>query len=182
MVRVRAHVGDVCLALLFVLSGCGYSLLQAASDGDTARVLSLLDQGMDVNLSSPIIRTHPLTLAASGGHVLTVCALLDRGAHVSATDLTGWTALHGAAYKGHSEVVRLLVERGAPTSRPTWILPAPRVWAERAGYQEVVAVLKDAEGNALARTILSEAGIEGLALDTRSSPCPPHGLGGSSPR
>ena len=140
MMSPPAKLGSVCLATLLVLSGCNYPLLNAASDGDTPKVLVLLDQGVDANASLPVIGTPPLTLAAAGGHVETVCVLLDRGAQVTATDITGWTALHAAAYKGHSKIVRLLVERGAPTAPTNWVLPEPLVWAEKGGHTEVVAV------------------------------------------
>ena len=173
MISFRTNVGSLCLALLVVLPGCSYSLLSAAGNGDTPRVLSLLDQGMDVNTSSPIIHTHPLTLAAAGGHLETVCALLDRGAQVAVTDLTGWTALHAAAYKGHREIVQLLVERGTPVHRNNWMLPEPQVWAEKAGHTGVVAALKDAEGNASPPTILGQARRERIAIDHRPPPCPP---------
>jgi ankyrin repeat protein len=45
----------------------------------------------------------PLTLPHSG-------YLITRGADVNAGDRLGWIALHYAAYKGHLESVRLLVD------------------------------------------------------------------------
>ncbi|MBI4886199.1 MAG: ankyrin repeat domain-containing protein, partial [Acidobacteria bacterium] len=49
-------------------------------------------------------------------HLLEVTRLLvDLGADVNATGEHGWTALHGAAYKGVDAAVRFLVERGART-------------------------------------------------------------------
>jgi ankyrin repeat protein len=39
--------------------------------------------------------------------------LLERGADVNAAGEHGWTALHGAAYKGIDAIVQLLVDRGA---------------------------------------------------------------------
>jgi ankyrin repeat protein len=165
------RLGATCIAVLLLLPGCGYSLLRAAGEGDTAAVRALLDQGMDANASFPVIGTHPLILAAAGGHVETVCALLDRGAKVTTTDLTGWTALHAAAYRGHAEVVRVLVERGAVMERTTWAMPEPLVWAEKQGHTEVVSVLKEAEANKLATKIPSEAGGEGIGIGRPRSIC-----------
>jgi hypothetical protein len=43
----------------------------------------------------------------------TVQALLALGADVNVTEHRGWTALHGAAFRGVNEVVQLLVDKGA---------------------------------------------------------------------
>ena len=50
------------------------------------------------------------------GDVSQVIQALDAGARVDATDGTGSTALHWAAYKGHDGVARVLVARGASTT------------------------------------------------------------------
>src|SRR5205809_551446 len=54
-----------------------------------------------------------LILMASLGLTDGVEALLKKGAYVNAKDKTGWTALMGAARKGHSDTVRALLEKGA---------------------------------------------------------------------
>ena len=51
--------------------------------------------------------------AAGHGDFGDVTRLLDAGADVNARDLDGWTPLHWAAYEGRTEVVRLLLARGA---------------------------------------------------------------------
>ena len=51
--------------------------------------------------------------AARQGDLSAVARLVDAGAAVGWRDKDGWTALHGAARKGHRDIVRYLVEHGA---------------------------------------------------------------------
>lgn len=133
------------LVMGLILSGCSLSYFNAATNGDTEKVLTLLDDGIDVNTTFPIVRTHPLMVAAAFGHVETVSALIDRGADVNAKDLTGWTPLHAAAFKGNLQIVRLLLEKGAVAEPSTWFLESPWIMAEELGYPAIVPLLKDAE-------------------------------------
>lgn len=60
-------------------------------------------------------RETPLLTAANHGQSGAVDALLQNGADPCKCTDTGWSPLSIAAYKGHDEVVRLLLEEGAPT-------------------------------------------------------------------
>ena len=51
--------------------------------------------------------------AASRGDLATVRAELDAGVDVDAVNTPGYTALHLAARKGHSAIVKILIDRGA---------------------------------------------------------------------
>ena len=107
------------------------------------------------------LRTR-LSSSAMRGDSKRVAWLLARRADVSATDSSGWTALHHAAYRGHAEVVRLLLSHVPPTlprsprAIRTQIPPAsglsginalahglwtPLAWAAHEGFAETVAVL-----------------------------------------
>jgi ankyrin repeat protein len=137
------------LALIaLLLQGCGLGLMHAADSGDTSAVSSLLDQAIDANTQFPILGSSPLILAAAKGHPEVVRLLLDRGAHINATDHTGWTPLHAAIYGGHAEVVQLLLERGAQLDQPNhWYLTSPIALAESLARdsddrRKVVTVLK----------------------------------------
>ena len=98
---------------------------RASQSSDTELMQRLLDAGAD-----PLIATHNGTTAlmvASGigwvegvthewsreQNVQTVNTLLELGANVNARDLDGRTALMGAAHKGRSEIVQMLVDHGA---------------------------------------------------------------------
>ena len=90
-------------------------LLQAAADGNVARVAALLGHSeVDPNFGD--IRNWgctPLMAAADAGRTAVVRLLLDRGAQIDAMDAGHRTALMAAAASGHTEVVKLLLERGA---------------------------------------------------------------------
>ena len=141
----------VSLVVTLILPGCSFSFFNAATNGDTETVRTLLRDGTDVNSTFPIVETRPLMVAAAFGHVDTVKVLLDAGADVNAKDLTGWTPLHAAAFKGNPQIVRLLIERGAVAEPSTWFLESPWVMAEELGYTEIVPLLKQAES----RTVVS---------------------------
>ena len=51
-------------------------------------------------------------LTSLQGH-LEVVRLLMRGAMINVRDKSGWTPLHRAAARGHTEVVRFLLEQDA---------------------------------------------------------------------
>jgi TonB family protein len=96
-------------------------LLFAAMGGHAEVVALLLERGADVNARS--MRTEDgdsavtaLILAARYGHADVVSALLDGGAEVNATSRNGLSPLEAAASGGNTEVVTLLVERGADAS------------------------------------------------------------------
>jgi len=57
--------------------------------------------------------TYPLQAAARAGDIEKVKSLLAAGANVNEEAPQGWTALHRACENGHTEVARLLIERGA---------------------------------------------------------------------
>lgn len=132
----------LCFALPILLAGCSLSLIQAASDGDTKAVLEMLDEGADVNGRGPFVKTTPLILAAWNNHLETVRALLDRGADVNVQDLTGWTALHAAAFAGNTEIVKLLLERGAVKRDSEWTNYRPSRWADKEDHLIILELMK----------------------------------------
>ncbi|XP_037095125.1 ankyrin repeat domain-containing protein 50 [Syngnathus acus] len=93
----------------------------AALEGSTNLVQLLLTRGADPLLSDHQGQT-PLTIASRQGHLDVLHVLLDwvriRNMQTAATmlehaDNDGWTALRSAAWGGHSEAVRLLLDAGA---------------------------------------------------------------------
>lgn len=82
--------------------------------GHLTSVKLLLDNGADVHALNKW-RETPLLTAANHGQAGAVDALLRAGADPCKCTDTGWSPLSIAAYKGHDDVVRLLLEEGAPT-------------------------------------------------------------------
>lgn len=135
----------LCLALPVALAGCTIPLLQASAHGDKEEVAKLLDEGMKVDARSPFLRTTPLILAAWNNHLDTARLLLDRGADVNAKDITGWTALHAAAFGGNTEIMQLLLERGAVRDESWWVSYSPSRWADKEDHQIILELMKRGE-------------------------------------
>ena len=89
----------------------GQQLLDAASKGSGAAVLSLLDKGISPNVKRADGRT-PLHLAAANGHQATAETLLRYGADINARDNAGKTPLNLAAVGGHSALAEFLHNKG----------------------------------------------------------------------
>src|SRR5262249_32963166 len=87
--------------------------------GDPKKVQALLAHRADPNRAS-LLGTTPL-MAAAGypDSTRSLRLLLEAGANVHATNKTGFDALWRASYGGHTEAVKLLLQRGAsPNTRP----------------------------------------------------------------
>jgi hypothetical protein len=88
-------------------------LLDAAMNGYTDNVRSLIAQGANVNARRPGGSTA-LISAASNGRMEIVKILIEKGADVNAYDQYGRTALLRAANSvGHIEIIKLLIDNGA---------------------------------------------------------------------
>ena len=87
-------------------------LLEAASGGDTARIVEYIAAQTRINIRNLSDNT-PLILAAIGGHSTAVDTLLAHDADVNLANHTGNTALSYAAWHGHDEIIRRLLRHGA---------------------------------------------------------------------
>jgi hypothetical protein len=85
-----------------------------------------------------------LRRAASAGDLAKVKELLDKRVDINAANRYGGTALAFACDKGHTEVVRLLLERGAnPNTKDTFYNFTPIGWAAQKGHGEILRLLLD---------------------------------------
>ena len=87
-------------------------LIDAARNGDTKKVKSLIDKGADIEASNDENWT-PLIWAANGGYTEIVKMLLDKEADIEARNSSGFTPLMEAAKRGNTEIVALLLDKGA---------------------------------------------------------------------
>jgi hypothetical protein len=80
--------------------------------------------------------------AVRKGDLPAVTALLDKGADVNARFRYGATALFKAAERGHTEIAKLLLARGADvTVRDTFYSATAMTWALDGGHVEVVRAI-----------------------------------------
>ena len=121
-------------------------ILHAAGDGNTALVLDLVACGADVNARYEAGGWMPLINACLRGHAATVAELLRLGADVNAQDRDGLSSLLFAAWKGHIDVVRVLL--AAPDVDVNLAMGGGRrtalSMARHQGHAAVVALLEAA--------------------------------------
>lgn len=115
-------------------------LLEAAEEGDTDLVRSLIKQGADVNAKDALHYT-PLHNAAQYGLAETCKLLLDNGADVNAKSTHGDTPLHEAAWRGHPVTCKVLLEHGAYINVPNTIGKTPLHMAAYLGHTRTCAML-----------------------------------------
>ena len=88
-------------------------LLQAAEEGNVKRALFYLDRGLDPNTSDADGNTI-LMIACRLGHADLASTLIARKASLTRQTRAGDTALMMASLAGNLEMVKLLVDAGAP--------------------------------------------------------------------
>ncbi len=119
------------------------ALLIAAKEGDAQTILTLLQQGADIEKSTAD-RETALFLAAQNGRVNAVCVLLGAGANKNKAASNGSTPLYSAALNGYARVVYQLIKAGADTDMPASNGKTPLFMASRHGHAEVVELLMNA--------------------------------------
>ncbi|MFD2701656.1 ankyrin repeat domain-containing protein [Paenibacillus shunpengii] len=140
--------------------------INAAELGDTDKVLTMLEQGIDINVTDERGRTAILA-ATYGNKPDTVEALIQKGADLNLRDQRSDNPLLYAGAEGRPEIVKLMVEAGADTTLTnrfggTALIPA----ADRGHVQIVEYLLEHSDVdidhiNNLGWTALLEAVILG---------------------
>jgi ankyrin repeat protein len=83
--------------------------------------------------------------AARNGQTEVVAYLVGRGAAIDARGVFGATALHWAAYNGHSETVEWLLAHGAdPRLEDPRFTATVADWASEGGHQALASRLRSA--------------------------------------
>ena len=148
-------------------------LHEAVKNGHIAVVGLLLDRGADINKQTARQFT-PLHLAASNGSLNIVNLLLDRGASIDAQDFTSdsreWfnrfmgrpviindsteytpTPLHSAVAYDRTDVVALLLDRGANIDAVAGLKYTPLLYAVARGAERSVRLLLERGANVLVK-------------------------------
>ena len=112
IVRAMKSLMFLCVAGVLLASGCASPLYNAVQRNNIDVFKELLDKGADINERNfAAICCTALIAASYAGRVETVKLLLDRGADVN-LESQDWTALGWAAWKGETEIARLLNREG----------------------------------------------------------------------
>lgn len=116
-----------------------------AARGTAEDVARRVAAGDDVNARNRVGYT-PLGIAASRGDLEVARALLDAGAEVDPVDNTGGTPLAAAVLnaRGRSDMIELLLARGADAHRPNQRGQSPLDLAQRTGSADVVLLFERA--------------------------------------
>ena len=98
----------------------GYTpLISAARAGNVAMIRLLTSRGADPNLRDSAVNSWtPLLHAVHKAQPGSIAALLDAGANAKGTDSYGTTPLMMAAGYGYTDIVRILLARGANPRLP----------------------------------------------------------------
>jgi ankyrin repeat protein len=126
------------------------ALLQAADDGDVAKVRELLAAGVPVD-GYVRYRLTPLRGAVALGHLEVAQVLLEAGADLHTRDDDGGTLLHAAAWSGNGAVVRFLLQRGLDVNAATKSGRTPLMAAAEEGHLEAARALLEAGADLNAR-------------------------------
>lgn len=123
--------------------------LYAGAEGRLEILRMTLKAGADLTSTNRYGGTA-LIPAAHHGHVETVRELIATDIPIDHVNDLGWTALLEAVILGdggkvHTQIVRLLVEAGADAAIADRDGITPLQHAERAGYEEMARILRDAQ-------------------------------------
>ncbi|MDD5168899.1 MAG: ankyrin repeat domain-containing protein, partial [Syntrophales bacterium] len=157
-VNIFRNIFMVILIIMMTRSGyaVSMSLLDAAKNGDTETVRTLIDRGADINQQGRFGYT-PLMWALEGGHTGAAILLINRGADVKIRTESGYSALSKAA-AGQSRIVQLLLDKGADVNA-LWGEWTPLSIAAGANRSDIIKLLLDKNAD----IDLAIGGLESMA-------------------
>ena len=94
-----------------IICGYYYTII-----GDCYNLINIIEKNPNILEFKDPLERNLLYLAARNGHVSIFEYLINKGIKVNEIQKSGSTALHGAAYYGQTNVVKLLLNYGAKTN------------------------------------------------------------------
>ena len=110
--------------------------------GDTILLIEEIEENPSLLKFVDPLKRNLLYLAARNGHVSICEYLINKGLNVNEIQSSGSTALHGAAYYGQINVVKLLLNYGAKTNIKNNFGHLP---IDEAFSKDIVNILKESE-------------------------------------
>lgn len=118
----------------------------AAKNGHFRAARRLIRAGADLNKMSNDL-SSPLFAAVDSGHKEIVELLVSEGAEVNGTHfISGWSCLHQAVYKGHTEIVKFLVNVCSLEATDDYGI-TPLFVAAQYGHHQCLEILANAGAN-----------------------------------
>ncbi len=166
---IAVEAGKSGLVERILAQGVEVDLLSAIAMGNDERTCELLDHAI-----SPALRDQALLAAADRGQAAVVERLLADGARVDAIGVCDWmrgvTPLIAAAYRKHTAICGLLLERGASaTHQDEYPGATPLHYAAWNGDQQLGALLLDRGADLHQKDRLYAADAIGWAIENRQS-------------
>jgi len=153
-------------AMLFLAGAAAHGgayedMMQALSLDDDQTVATLLKRGMDVDTVVPPDGDTLLIVAAKAGKPAMIRTLLAARPKVNARNRHGETALMKAAFFGHADTVKALLERGAEINHAGW---TALMYAATRDHLDIARLLMDRGAQVNLR---SPSGITALMMAAR---------------
>jgi ankyrin repeat protein len=148
---VRVEQGDVKTVGEWLAAGLdpnfegdriGTGLMIAAWGGDVAMMALFVTHGADVNRANRF-NEQALMLAAWTGQRDAAAWLLDHGAQIN-REGNEWSALHYAAFAGHDEIAKMLIQKKADVNAKSTNGSTVLMMAAREGREKIAAMLIEA--------------------------------------
>lgn len=146
------------LLAILLLAAEPEPLIDAAKSRDWATVGSLIEQGADVNTTSPDGSTA-LHWASYWDDIDAVELLLRAGAKANVANDLGATPLWNASLNGSAQVVRRLLADGADPNAALLLGETPVMTAARTGSAEVLELLLGAGGDSDVRATRGQTAL-----------------------